>query len=66
MFEKFCQKLQSGDRFVTIEVTPPHGASMDGIIKKIEESKVTEMIDGFSVTDNPLAKIKDVFNIECY
>jgi len=37
---------------------PPHGASMDGIIKKIEESKVTEMIDGFSVTDNPLAKLK--------
>ena len=58
MFKKFCKKLQSKDRFVTIEVTPPHGASMDKIIKDIEDSRMLEKIDGFSVTDNPLAKLK--------
>ena len=58
MFKKFCQKLQSSDRFVTVEVTPPHGASMSGVIKKIENSNLVDKIDGFSVTDNPLAKLK--------
>jgi 5,10-methylenetetrahydrofolate reductase len=58
MFEKFCEKLQGEDRFVTVEVTPPHGASMSGVIEKIKNSKVAEMVDGFSITDNPLAKLK--------
>jgi 5,10-methylenetetrahydrofolate reductase len=58
MFEKFCQKLQSNQRFVTIEVTPPHGASMDGVLKDIKDSGVLKYADGFSVTDNPLAKLK--------
>ncbi len=58
MFKKFCKKLQSNDTFITVEITPPHGASMSGILDKIEQSGICEKIDGFSVTDNPLAKLK--------
>jgi len=58
MFEEFCKKLQSDEGFITVEITPPHGASMDGIISKIEDAKLSDKIDGFSVTDNPLAKLK--------
>ncbi len=58
MFKKFCKKLQSNDTFITVEITPPHGASMSGIIEKIEQSGICKKIDGFSVTDNPLAKLK--------
>jgi 5,10-methylenetetrahydrofolate reductase len=58
MFDKFCKKLQSKEKFITVEVTPPHGASMDGVLEQIKESEVLDKIDGFSVTDNPLAKLK--------
>jgi len=58
MFKKFCKKLQSNDTFITVEITPPHGASMNGILEKIEQSGISKKIDGFSVTDNPLAKLK--------
>jgi 5,10-methylenetetrahydrofolate reductase len=58
MFENFCKRLQGEDRFVTIEVTPPHGASISPILERIEKSKLPEIIDGFSVTDNPLARLK--------
>jgi len=58
MFEKFCKKLNSDKPFFTVEITPPHGASMNGIIEKIKNSKIADKIDGFSVTDNPLAQLK--------
>jgi len=58
MFEKFCKKLSGKDRFITVEITPPHGASISNIIKRIEESGLEKKVDGFSVTDNPLAKLK--------
>ena len=58
MFEKFCKKLHSNRPFFTVEITPPHGASMSGIIEKIKKSDISNLVDGFSVTDNPLAKLK--------
>jgi len=58
MFNKFCKKLHSDKPFITVEITPPHGASINGILEKIKQSKIIEKIDGFSVTDNPLAKLK--------
>jgi len=58
VFSKFCKKLHSNERFFTVEITPPHGASISSIVKKIEDSKIIDLIDGFSVTDNPLAKLK--------
>jgi len=58
MFKKFCQKLQSDKNFITVEITPPHGASIKNILEDIKKSNITNKIDGFSVTDNPLAKLK--------
>ncbi len=58
MFNKFCKKLHSNNLFVTVEITPPHGASMDKIIEKIEKSGIDKKVDGFSITDNPLAQLK--------
>jgi len=58
MFDRFCQNLCSEQPFITVEINPPHGASIDGIISKIRESGLYEKVSGFSVTDNPLAKLK--------
>ena len=58
MFEKFCTTLHSNKPFITVEITPPHGASIKPTIEKIKELKLHEKVAGFSVTDNPLAKLK--------
>ena len=58
MFDNFCKKLHSNNLFVTVEITPPHGASMDKILEKIKKSGIDKFVDGFSVTDNPLAQLK--------
>ncbi len=58
MFDTFCKKLQSNKLFVTVEITPPHGASMTRTLERIKKSGIANKIDGFSVTDNPLAQLK--------
>ena len=58
MFDTFCKKLHSDKLFVTVEITPPHGASMTHTLEKIKKSGIANKIDGFSVTDNPLAQLK--------
>jgi 5,10-methylenetetrahydrofolate reductase len=59
MFEELIAKLKSsGERYVTLETTPTHSANIDSLLQKIEDSGVVENIDGFSTTDNPLAKLK--------
>jgi len=58
MFDKFSKQLHSNEPFITVEITPPHGASIEPILKKIEALKLYEHVAGFSVTDNPLAKLK--------
>ncbi|MEA2028451.1 MAG: methylenetetrahydrofolate reductase [Campylobacterota bacterium] len=58
MFEEFLTQLQSDEKFITVEITPPHGASMDAIIENIKSLKLNQKVAGFSVTDNPLAKLK--------
>ena len=58
MFDKFCKKLHSNEPFITVEITPPHGASIKPTIEKIKELNLHEKVAGFSVTDNPLAKLK--------
>jgi 5,10-methylenetetrahydrofolate reductase len=57
MFEKLIEKLQN-DKFLTLETTPKHSPSFDGVINRIEELGLADMVDGFSVTDSPLAKMK--------
>ncbi len=58
MFEKFCDILCNDKKFITVEINPPHGASIDGLIADIKKYKLHEKVTGFSCTDNPLAKLK--------
>ncbi len=59
MFETFCDFLcDKTKKFITVEVNPPHGASIDKIIEDIKKHKLHEKVNGFSCTDNPLAKLK--------
>ncbi|SFZ98127.1 5,10-methylenetetrahydrofolate reductase [hydrothermal vent metagenome] len=58
MFDKFCDILCNDKKFITIEVNPPHGASIDSIIENIKKYKLDEKVTGFTCTDNPLAKLK--------
>ena len=58
MFEKFCKTLHSNKPFITVEITPPHGSSIKPTIEKIKKLNLHEKVAGFSVTDNPLAKLK--------
>jgi 5,10-methylenetetrahydrofolate reductase len=58
MFEKFCEKLHSNEPFITVEITPPHGSSIKKTIETIKSIGLDKKVSGFSVTDNPLAKLK--------
>lgn len=58
MFDQFCQTLCSDKPFITVEINPPHGASIDHLIEDIRKIGLHEKVTGFSVTDNPLAKLK--------
>jgi len=58
MFEKFCDILCLEKRFITVEINPPHGASIDGLLEDIKKYNLQDKVTGFSCTDNPLAKLK--------
>jgi 5,10-methylenetetrahydrofolate reductase len=58
MFDEFCKTLCSDKPYITVEVNPPHGASVDTLLSSIKEVGLQEKVTGFSVTDNPLAKLK--------
>ncbi len=59
MFEEFCDFLcNKTKKFITVEINPPHGASIDQILKDIKKYKLHKKVSGFSCTDNPLAKLK--------
>ena len=58
MFENFCNILCNDKKFITVEINPPHGASIDGIIADIKKYDLQDKVTGFSCTDNPLAKLK--------
>ena len=57
MFDILINKLKN-DTYITLETTPGHGAKFTPVIDKIESLGLHEMVDGFSTTDNPLAKLK--------
>jgi len=57
LFETLIDKLQNGT-YITLETTPGHNASFMPTIRKIEELELAQYVDGFSTTDNPLAKLK--------
>jgi 5,10-methylenetetrahydrofolate reductase len=58
MFEEFCDVLCLEKEFITVEINPPHGASIDGLIADIKKYDLHNKVTGFSCTDNPLAKLK--------
>jgi 5,10-methylenetetrahydrofolate reductase len=59
MFDEFCDFLcNKTKRFITVEINPPHGASIQPIIEDIKKYDLQEKVSGFSCTDNPLAKLK--------
>ena len=57
MFENFVKKLFE-ERYITLETTPTYSANINNLITKLENSGVVPYIDGFTTTDNPLAKLK--------
>ncbi len=57
MFEALIDKLQNGS-YITLETTPGHSPQFAPTIDKIAELGLHELVDGFSTTDNPLAKLK--------
>ena len=57
MFSNLIDKLQN-TTYITLETTPGHSATFTPIIDKIEELGLGDLVDGFTTTDNPLAKLK--------
>ena len=57
MFDKLIDKLQNGD-YITLETTPGHSPVFTPTIEKIEALGLDKLVDGFTTTDNPLAKLK--------
>jgi len=57
LFDKLIDKLQNGD-YITLETTPGHSPVFTPTIEKIEALGLDKLVDGFTTTDNPLAKLK--------
>lgn len=57
MFDQLLDKLKF-DTYITLETTPPKEPTFDNVIQKISALGLALKVDGFSVTDNPLAKLK--------
>ncbi|MFA6144869.1 MAG: methylenetetrahydrofolate reductase [Sulfurimonas sp.] len=57
MFEPFIDKLRNGT-YITLETTPSRSAQFAPTIEKIAALGLDKLVDGFSTTDNPLAKLK--------
>ena len=57
MFDKLINKLKNGT-YITLETTPGHSPVFTPTIDKIAELGLDKLVDGFSTTDNPLAKLK--------
>jgi len=57
LFETFIEKLRNGT-YITLETTPSRSAQFAPTIEKIAALGLDKLVDGFSTTDNPLAKLK--------
>jgi len=57
MVESFIEKLRH-DSFLTLETTPMHEPTFEPIIEKLTHYDLGSHVDGFSTTDNPLARLK--------
>lgn len=57
MHKDLIKKLRN-DNYLTLETTPSKSATFNHILKRIEKLNIINSIDGFTTTDNPLAKLK--------
>jgi 5,10-methylenetetrahydrofolate reductase len=57
LFEALIEKLHRGT-YITLETTPSHSPKFEPVIDKIAALGLDRLVDGFSTTDNPLAKLK--------
>jgi len=57
VFETFLHKLSCGT-CITLETTPSRSAQFTPTIDKIAALGLDQLVDGFSTTDSPLAKLK--------
>jgi len=57
LIEQLIEKLHNGT-YITLETTPTHSPKFSPIIDKIAALELDKFVDGFSTTDNPLAKLK--------
>ena len=57
MFDELINKLKN-DTYITLETTPGHSPVFSPIIDKIEKLGLNKLVDAFTTTDNPLAKLK--------
>jgi len=57
LFNTLIDKLHNG-KYITLETTPGHSAVFTPTLDKIEALGLDQLVDGFSTTDNPLAKLK--------
>ena len=57
MFDELINKLKN-DTYITLETTPSHSPVFSPIVDKIAELNLDKLVDGFTTTDNPLAKLK--------
>lgn len=57
MFDELINKLKN-DTYITLETTPSHSPIFSPIIESIAELGLDKLVDGFTTTDNPLAKLK--------
>jgi 5,10-methylenetetrahydrofolate reductase len=57
LFDALIDKLQN-NTYITLETTPGHSPQFTPTVDKIEALGLHNLVDGFSTTDNPLAKLK--------
>lgn len=57
MFTQLIDKLQN-KTYITLETTPSHSPTFKPVVDKIEDLGLHNLVDGFTTTDNPLAKLK--------
>ncbi|MFA5454819.1 MAG: methylenetetrahydrofolate reductase [Sulfurimonas sp.] len=57
MFDELINKLKN-DTYITLETTPSHSPIFSPILETIAELGLDKLVDGFTTTDNPLAKLK--------
>jgi 5,10-methylenetetrahydrofolate reductase len=57
MLDNLIDKLHN-KKYITLETTPGHSPNFQNTIDKIKNLGLDLKVDGFSTTDNPLAKLK--------